>query len=407
LSSGWDPEQRERRATDGLAWHAPRSEDEESTKPNEGPAPVPQRLEGPGGGARRTVGLALAAGAIGGLIAGLIVGFAFNSNDVLPNGRDGDSLSLTVEQTSAVIDAAAQARPSVVRIESTRRTATGVVQDVGSGVILDSAGHILTNAHVVLGTDTLTVFLADGTERKAILLGHDYPFTDLAVLQIGPGNLMPVKIGNSDGLTLGETVLAIGNPLSDFEGSVSVGVVSGMNRKRTFDAVVQGDLIQTDAAVNQGNSGGALVNLRAEFIGMPTSVVRESRTGQPVEGIAFALPSSRIMTIATRIIREGNSYPRPTLGLDHLDITPEVLARAPRLAIDEGAVVTQVLPGGPADSAGIRAGDVITAIGTEPVNRASLLLNALMRFEPGETVRVVLNRDGRIIEVEVRLGKRA
>lgn len=353
--------------------------------------------------------LALLAGLAGGLVSGLLVGIVLDDDGAGPasdgaNGDGGDTI--TVEQTTAVSQAAEKARASVVRIESTRRTSNGVVQDVGSGIVLDQEGHIVTNAHVVLNTETLTVFLPDGSERKAIMIGHDYPFTDVAVLQVGPGGLEPIEIGDSNALSLGQTVLAIGNPLSDFEGSVSVGVVSGVNRRRTFDSVLQPDLIQTDAAVNQGNSGGALVDLRGAFIGMPTAVVRESRTGQPVEGIAFALPSFRVLEIARGIIAEGGTYPRPTLGLDHLDITPDVLARAPRLAVDEGALVTQVFPGGPAATAGIEPGDVITAVGGEPVDRENLLLNVLTRFEPEQTVRVVLNREGRIIELDVRLGKR-
>jgi len=406
LSSDREPVQRERRAIDGLNWTTP-----DEPKPPEQvgqPRPDPGKVSSSPRGNRGIVGLALLAGTAGGVVAALLVGIFPDGDDAPPWNRDGDGgrQTFTVEQTSAVTEAAATARPGVVRIESTRRTANGVVQDVGSGVVIDKDGHILTNAHVVLDTDTLTVFLADGSERKAILIGHDYPFTDLAVLQIGPGGLQPIKIGDSSTLALGETVVAIGNPLSEFEGSVSVGVVSGLNRSRTFDGVTQPDLIQTDAAVNQGNSGGALVNLRGEFVGMPTSVVRESRTGQPVEGIAFALPSARVVAIARGIIEANGSYPRPTLAAEHLDLTPDVLARAPRLAVDEGALITQVIPGGAADGAGIRAGDVITEVAGEPVDRRNLLLNVLMRFESGDTVRVVLNRDGRIIEVEVRLGKR-
>ncbi|MEP7215201.1 MAG: trypsin-like peptidase domain-containing protein [Anaerolineaceae bacterium] len=265
---------------------------------------------------------------------------------------------------------------------------------------------MITNAHVVLNTDALKVVLSDGTERPAILIGHDYPFTDVAVLQISPGRLTTVEIGDSAMLHLGDTVVAIGNPLAEFDGSVSVGVVSGLNRKRVFDSVRQDDLLQTDAAINNGNSGGALLNLNGQFIGMPTAVLRQSRTGQTVEGIAFALPSNRLMAIVNRIIADGASYPRPSLGLEHLDITDEVLQHAPRLTVTEGALVTSVGVDGPGDTTGIVVGDVITRVGNTAVNRDSPLLNALMSFDPGQTARVVLNRNGRIIEVEVRLARR-
>ena len=316
--------------------------------------------------------------------------------------------SLTVEQTSAIADTAAKSRPSVVKIESTRRTASGgTEQDVGSGVILDTEGHVVTNAHVVLNTDTLKVLLADGTERPAILVGHDYPFSDVAVLQIGPGGLKPMELGDSAALHLGETVVAVGNPLAEFEGSITVGVVSGLNRVRTIDGVRQVDLVQTDAAVNNGNSGGALVNLRGQFVGMPTAVIRQSRSGQVVEGIAFALPSNRVMEIANVIIREGGQYPRPSIRAEHTDLTPEVLAKLSRPGAKEGALIGGVAPGGPAAEAGIQTGDIITRLGDHDINLENPLFNVLMRFEAGQTTRVVFNRNGRIIEAEVRFALRS
>jgi S1-C subfamily serine protease len=158
--------------------------------------------------------------------------------------------------------------------------------------------------------------------------------------------------------------------------------------------------------MNQGNSGGALLNLLGQFVGMPTSVLRQTRSGAPVEGIGFALPSDRLMAIALRIISEGRSYPRPTMGLEHLDLTPELVARF-RVGIDQGALVTEVAAGSPAAAAGIARGDVITKIGDTPVDRDNPFLNAMGLYSPGQSVRVVLNRNGRIIEAEVRLGTRS
>jgi 2-alkenal reductase len=208
-------------------------------------------------------------------------------------------------------------------------------------------------------------------------------------------------------LKLGETVLAIGNPLGKFDGSVSVGVISGLDRSETFDGVRQRDLIQTDAALNNGNSGGALVNLSGQFIGMPTAVLRQSNSGQPVNGIAFALPAARVLEIANEIIATGAAIERPALGVEHIDLTPETLARLPRLAVNEGAAVASVTPGGPAAEAGIRPGDVIVQLGDTVIDQETPLFNALLEHEVGETVRVVLNRNARIIDVEVRLAKRS
>ncbi len=385
------------------------SADETSTRPLTPPgAPAPPAPRRSGVGLAAIGGIAALAAILGGAVSGLIVaatqdGDGASDATSTPVGR----AELSVEQTSAVADAAAKVRPSVVRIESTKRSPGGTEQDVGSGVVIDTEGHILTNAHVVLNTDSLKVVLADGTERPAILVGHDFPFTDIAVLQIGPGRLTPVAPGDSSVLKLGETVVAIGNPLAEFDGSVSVGVVSGTNRVRTFDGVRQLDLIQTDAAVNNGNSGGALVNLQGQFVGMPTAVLRQSRSGQVVEGIAFALPANRILEVARGIIANGGQYPRPSLQVEHVDLTAEVLARLSRPAVREGALVTAVLAGGASDAAGIQAGDIITRVGDADINAEFPLLNSLLPVSPGDTVRVVLNRNGRIIETEVRLAKRS
>lgn len=353
-------------------------------------------------------GMVLGAAILGGLVGGVVATALLERSDEDAGAAGGSTAAvLTVEQTSAIAEVAAAARPGVVRIESIKSTPAGKEQDIGSGVVLDEAGHIVTNAHVVIGTDSLKVVLADGTERPAVLVGHDFPFSDVAVLQIGPGGLTPIPAGDSAALRLGETVVAIGNPLAEFDGSVSVGVVSGLDRVRVFDGVRQADLIQTDAAVNNGNSGGALLNLSGQFVGMPTAVLRQSRSGSTVEGIAFALPANRVLQVANQIIANGGPIERPSLGLEHIEITAENSSRLPRTAVHEGAMVAAVAPGGPAAEAGIRVGDVITTIGDAAVDRSNPLYNALMTHAPGDTVRVVLNRNGRIIEVEVRLAKRS
>jgi 2-alkenal reductase len=393
------------RAIDGLDWSRSAGTPERAPAAEEEQVPPPPPR--PSRGILAVVLAGVLAGLVAGGVAGSFAAVVLRDGGPAPAASPGPSTMVTVEQTSAIAETARRVRASVVRIDSTRRVAAGIEHDVGSGVVMDNAGHILTNAHVVLGTDSVKVVFADGSERAAILLGHDFPFTDLAVLQVGPGQLQPIEIGDSGTLALGDPVIAIGNPLAEFEGTVTVGVVSGLNRRRVFDAVRQDDLIQTDAAINNGNSGGALVTLSGQFVGMPTAILRQSSTGQIVEGISFALPSARIVNIARGIIAEGASYPRPTMGLEHTDLNPTNPPRIARLAVDEGALVTQVASGGPAASAGIVAGDVITRVGDYVVDKDNPLLNALLHYSSGETVRVVLNRNGRIIEIEVRLAKRS
>lgn len=351
--------------------------------------------------------IALLSALVGGLLAGATVAFFTRGDSDSGQAAPGTTQAVTVEQTSAIAEAAANARPSVVRITSTKRSGQTTEQDVGSGVVLDTDGHILTNAHVVLNTSSLKVTFADGSERSAVMVGHDFPFTDVAVIQVGLGKLTPLPAGDSSRLRLGEAVIAIGNPLAEFDGSVSVGVVSGLSRVRTFDGVRQDDLIQTDAAVNSGNSGGALLNLEGQFVGVPTAVLRQSRSGTSVEGIAFALPSNRALEIAAGIIAAGGQFPRPSLQADHVDLTPETNLRGARPAVRQGAIITTVTSGGAADDAGIQVGDVITKLGDYVLDEEHPLLNGLMPYHAGDTAKVVLNRNGRIIEAEVRFAKRS
>lgn len=369
---------------------------------SQGVTPVP----GQAGGTVRSRRPGLVMTAVVALLAGLAIGVV--ATLALRDGDDGKgdlSASMAAAGTTdPVVEAVARARPAVVRVEA----ATAAGDEVGSGVILDAAGHVVTNAHVVRGATRLAVVLADGSVLDATLVGHDFPFTDLAVLKVTPGpGLAPIVPGDSEALQLGETVVAIGNPLAEFDGSVSRGVISGLGRTRTFDGFRQDDFIQTDAPVNSGNSGGALLNLAGEFVGMPTAVLRESRAGTTVEGIAFALPARRVLEVAGTIIALGGPPPRPSLELDHVDLDPEAATFFPGAAALEGALVRRLaLPGAAAD-AGIRAGDIIIEVGGKPVDPAHPLLNVLIEFAPGDRVKVVFNRNGRIIETEVLLAQRS
>lgn len=413
MSDGQHPWER-KNVTDRLDWTAgsPARPPEKPVAETGGPSPTsagrPSRLRG-----LMSTGLvALLAAAAGGLISGTAVALLSGENDGQPPAAVSTSGSspagvTRVDVTSAISEVAAAGRASVVRIESERRSDGRRTTDVGSGVVIDDKGHIVTNAHVVLGTSALRIFLSDGTERQAFLIGHDAPFSDVAVLQIGLDGPPPLPIGDSSALRPGDSVVAVGNPLSEFAGSVTVGVVSGVDRVRVFDSVRNDDLIQTDAALNSGNSGGALLNLAGQLVGMPTAVLRESNSGQPVQGIGFAIPSNRLLEIARLIIEAGGSPARPTLGIDHVDLSPEVAVRAGLQPGTTGALVTSVAEGSPASLAGVRLGDVITRIGQFELGSDRPLLNALMEFSPEQSVTVYLARNGQTIETQVRLGRRS
>ena len=406
MSDGRHPWERQA-AADRLDWQAESAGSPEPERAG-GPAtePVSKRA-----GLGIIAAVAALAALVGGIAGGSAVAFLTDESPASepdPVAPSAAAAGVTrVDITSAVLDVAASGRASVVRIESERRSDGRRITDVGSGVVIDDRGHIVTNAHVVLGTSALRVFLADGTERQAFLIGHDAPFTDVAVLQIGLDGPPPLTIGDSAALQPGETVVAVGNPLSEFAGSVTVGVVSGVNRVRMFDGVRNADLIQTDAALNNGNSGGALLNLAGQFVGMPTAVLRESNSGQPVQGIGFAIPSNRLLAVAESIIATGDSPLRPSLGMEHADLTAEIAARAGLVPGTAGALVVAVVEGGPAGAADIRPGDVVTRIGEYEIGDDRPLLNALMEYAPEQSVTVYLARNGQNIETQVRLGRRS
>jgi S1-C subfamily serine protease len=378
------------------------------------PTPATPPRPNPAPGTRRGIGLTAVAAIAG--VASLVGGLAGGGlallldGDSAPAGSESNgpgpaATQVSVEITDAIVLAAEKGRASVVRIESRRRASERV--EVGSGVVIDAAGHVVTNAHVVVGTDLLRVFLPDGTEHPAILIGHDDPFTDVAVLLIDPGAAPALEIGDSDNLRPGETVVAVGNPLSTFTGSVSAGIVSGVGRTRILDGYRYDDLVQTDAAINSGNSGGALLNLAGQFVAMPTAILRETDTGLPVSGIGFAIPSSRVIEIANQIIAGSGAIDRASIGATFVHVTRDVADAAGLAADAQGAFITAIESAGPAVEAGMQAGDLVTAFDGQPIDREHPLLNALADKAPGETVTIAFARNGRIVETQIRLGRRS
>ena len=265
-------------------------------------------------------------------------------------------------------------------------------QSAGSGVIIDAkAGHIVTNAHVVENASEITVTLQDGRDLKAEVVGSDAP-SDVALLKVKPENLTQIALGDSDRLEVGDFVVAIGNPFG-LQHTVTSGIVSGLGRTG-INADSFENFIQTDASINPGNSGGALVNLRGELIGINSAIL--SRSGGNI-GIGFAIPTNMARSVLDQLIRFG-SVKRGLLGVNIAPVTPDV-AQALGLATAAGALVTQVVESSAAEKAGIRAGDVITAVNGRAVKSHTELRNAIGLLRVGEKVEIALLRDAQARKV--------
>lgn len=296
--------------------------------------------------------------------------------------------------------------PSVVGITSMVKSYTffynqeTTAESSGSGIIISSDGYILTNNHVISGASSVQVKLNSGEAYDATLIGTDSE-TDLAVIKIDATGLTPAVLGDSDALVVGEKAVAIGNPLSlDLAGTVTEGIVSALNRTITVDGVDY-NLLQTDAAINSGNSGGALVNQYGQVIGINS--VKISSSG--VEGLGFAIPINDAKPIINDLMNYGYVKGRPFIGVSLKELTRE-LAYYNNLPIDEGLYVVDITEGAAADLAGIRRGDIITACDGEKVTTVTELNEIRDRHKAGETVILSVNRNGEALEIELVLSEK-
>ncbi|MCX6022023.1 MAG: trypsin-like peptidase domain-containing protein, partial [Chloroflexi bacterium] len=259
--------------------------------------------------------------------------------------------------------------------------------------------------HVISGAQNISVIFSDGRKLPAKLIGHDKPFTDLAVIQVSEAVEATADFGDSDALTPGQRVVAIGSALGDFRNTVTMGILSGLHRTWRGEGTVMEDLLQTDAAINHGNSGGPLVNSAGQVVGINTSVIRATQGGDIVEGIGFAIPSNTAREVGRQIAEKGR-VSRPYLGVTHQQISP-ALASLYSLPVRQGAFVLRISAGSPADKAGVVEGDIITKIGDFPVDEQHPFLNVLMRFQPGQKAPLTLNREGKETTVEAALTERS
>ena len=386
-------------------------------------------------------------GSIGGL--GLYAPFQYNLGHKIPPAT-------TIAQGGEVVESSPNATANAVQItrnnnsltltdlfEETQQSAvqvSGTISEdtpflgasLGSGFVYDNIGHIITNYHVVAGSnpDDISITFIDGTVYRARVVGTDQ-YSDLAVLRVQDDvpadKLIPLSLGNSSALLVGQEVVAIGNPFG-LSGSMTEGIVSGLNRlipvyQDPFSNVAEPafsipDVIQTDAAINPGNSGGPLLNMQGQVVGINSAIF--STTGG-FAGVGFAVPSNTIAKIAPVLIERG-FFEHPWLGVSGIDMTPEI-AEAIGLGEPRGFLVIEVEPGGPADSAGIQGGDtpmqlggmpeipiggdVVLAINDRDVRKIDDVLGYLQQAtQVGETVTLTVWRDGQIIEINVTLGAR-
>jgi serine protease Do len=315
------------------------------------------------------------------------------------HAQTGGGAKGAVDLTTAIMQVAKQTIPAVVHIEVTERQTVPnpflpfdqepffqhffdlprnmpkkfnrEVKGLGTGMLMDAQGHILTNHHVAGGATKIEVLLANGYTYPARLVGTD-PKTDLAVIKIDAKEALPyVTFGDSDAVGVGEWVVAIGHPRG-LDQTVTQGIISAKHRRGISDPSSYQDFLQTDAAINPGNSGGPLLNLRGEVIGVNAAIA--SQTGG-FEGIGFAIPSNMAVSVAKALIAHGK-VERAWLGVSVQDVTPEV-AKSAGIEERKGALIAEVVKGGPAEQAGLRQGDVVIAYGGKDVADASALRNAV------------------------------
>lgn len=330
------------------------------------------------------------------LAAGIVIGtiLGYGADNFLPNSRNdansvyaaemGKTEIVFSDSVSPVVPIAKKVSPSIVAISLKTRTRDffGRIyegQGTGSGIIIDRQGHIVTNNHVVEGANDIIIILHDGKELEATLVGRD-PQTDLAVLKVNPANLIAADLGDSSKLEVGELAVAIGSPMgTEYAGSVTSGIISGLNRK-----VSVGDnsikLIQTDAAINPGNSGGALVNSEGKVIGINTIKFADTK----VEGMGFAIPINEAKPIVESLIK-NKKISRPYLGIQGITLTKE---DAKKYNLPQGIYVSNVISFSGAERAGIKRGDIITKLDGKRVLTIEELIEIIKKHKVGVVVQV-------------------
>ena len=369
--------------------------------------------------ARSAVALVLAAvmGFAGGYVGSQMNGSKVVIQQVAPSGSSSSSgsdssitsasasgSSLTTEQVADLVS------PSVVVITTEQVVysqwswygQSQVESGAGSGVIISSDGYILTCAHVVSGASNITVSIGD-KDYPATLVGEDTT-SDIAVVKVDATGLTPATVGNSDNLKVGESVMAVGNPLGELGGTVTSGIVSALNRSVSIQgssSVNTMSLIQMDASVSPGNSGGGLFNMNGELVG----IVNAKSSDSDAEGLGFAIPVNDAVKVAQELLENGYVTGRPYLGISYYAVTDAQTAA--QLGVNAyGVYIVEVVKGGPADKAGLQAGDRIVSMDGSEVATQSDLGTLMQNHKAGDTIEITVARGGQMQTVSVTLGEK-
>jgi len=334
-----------------------------------------------------------------------------DKKDPKQQAEDGTTEPVNTRQLSkeeAVTEVVKEVGPAVVKIKTAQKNrkfnifaweTEQKVSGQGSGVIIDQAGYIVTNNHVIDGVDQIEVQLNEqGQKYEAEVVGTD-PVTDLAVIKIeAPQKDLPVvDFVDSEQLKVGQLAIAIGNPYG-FSNTVTTGVISALERKLPLQEETElANMIQTDAAINPGNSGGALLNSQGQVMGINTAIIEQGR------GIGFAIPSNTVKEITQELIAKGKVV-RPWIGIYGAEITPRV-EKEYDLAVDQGVYVFRVIPDSPAAESGLQQGDIIVQLTDETITNMNQLKSILRSYQVGDTVEITVYRKDKQREIELELGR--
>ena len=376
--------------------------------------PKPKKKKGSSG---KVIALALCCsllggvlGAVGGILAAQTVqpGSALNGGTAFMEGQRENSV-IDIHQ----IDTSKQMTPAEVyatNVNSTVGITTSITTNFwgyqttsaasGSGFIISADGYILTNYHVIEGSNSITVSFFDGTSASAALVGYDVS-NDIAVLKAEAENLVPVVLGDSDNTNVGDSVLAIGNPLGELTFSLTVGAISAKDRKVTLSSNVTMNLMQTDCAINSGNSGGALFNLYGEVIGITNAKYSSNSSSEAsIDNIGFAIPINHIRPIVTSIIEKGY-ISKPYIGVSVTDVSQETQS----YGLPQGAAVKSIVEDSPAAKAGLQVNDIITHVDGTAVVGSSDIVSIVGKCQVGQVLKLTVYRQGATIEIEITVGE--